>query len=80
MGFKGVSIRPTGRMLQYGNIDLNKAVLIQKVPRRLPELRATDEALSHLGVNIHVNIAPAQALFFISKALAVRHRSQRFSQ
>ena len=65
MRHKWVSISTAGGVLQYRHIHLGKAVAVQIITRRLPKLAATDKPLAHLWIDIHINIAAAETLFFV---------------
>jgi hypothetical protein len=77
MSHEWVGVCPASCVLQYGYIYLCKTMLVQEVTRGLPEFAATDEALAHILVNVHVDIASAETLFFIGEAiLFVWHGAQ----
>ncbi|MNL38471.1 hypothetical protein D3C87_1606850 [compost metagenome] len=64
MSHKWVRISTAGRVFKHGNINFKKAILIKIVARCLPKLRTAHETIAHLLIDVHVDIAAAQALFF----------------
>ena len=80
MGNERSSVGASGGMLEDWGVNLDEAMLIHEVTRGLPEDTATDKALANFWIHIHINIASAITLFFISKTIATRERTEWFCE
>ena len=65
MRHKRVSVSAASGVFQHWHIHLGKAVTVQIITRRLPKLTAANKPLAHLWIDIHVNVAAAETLFFV---------------
>ena len=80
MGDERVSVGTTSGVFEHWRVDLDKAVGVHEITRGLPELAATDQAFAHFGIDVHVDIAAAVALFFVAEAIVARQWAQGFGQ
>ena len=72
MGDKRCGIGTTSGVFKNGGINFNEAMFVHEITGGLPKTTTTNEAFSHFGIYVHVNIASTVTLFFISEAIAAR--------
>ncbi|RYC72277.1 hypothetical protein G112A_00471 [Candidatus Nanosynsacchari sp. TM7_G1_3_12Alb] len=65
MRHKWISVSAAGGVFQHRHIHLGKAVTVQIITRRLPKLTASNKPLTYLWIDIHIDIAATETLFFV---------------
>ena len=75
MSDKWISVGTTSGMLKHRSVNFDKAMLVHKITCGLPEFAAAHKAFADFGVDIHVDIAAAIALFLIGEAIVAWKRA-----
>lgn len=61
-------------------VDFDKAVRIHEIASGLPEFGTTNQAVANFGIDIHVDVATAITLFFVSKTVAAGEGAEGFGE
>jgi len=81
MGLERVGFGAAGSHFERRRFNFEKAVALQEIARHFPKERFLEEDIAQFGIEQEVEIALAEKLVFILKAIpGIRNRAQSFGE